>query len=212
MRNWRWYLGFLALAAVLIGIFAPLSNRRVGALATGASAQVRSSGDTYHGVISVEGKEVPLPPGEWLLAGRAVTASGEAATQHAVVSVALVRLHGMAVDEAVLVQTNRLDTDADWGKATACERSDFYFARVRYESDHDGSCAYAAYVTAAQTAYTGGTAVGDRLLLAWLSPNSTSNPGTYQGLVTIVPEPSSFAIAGLAGLGMLFYARRRWSR
>jgi len=143
MRSWRWYLGFLAVAAVLAGMLAPLPDA-----GSGARAQARG-GDLHRGMVEVEGKQVPLPPGEWQIAGRAVAAAGEATAGHTVVSVALVRLRGVAVDAAVLVQTNRLDGDAAWGKATACERSDLYFARVRYESDHDGSCAYAAYVVPA---------------------------------------------------------------
>jgi len=73
--------------------------------------------------------------------------------------------------------------------------------------------AVANYVTLAQNAYTGGTAVGDRSQLTWLTPGITGSSTEYQELVTITtPEPSSFAIAGLAGLGMLFYARKRRSR
>jgi len=173
MRNWRWYLGFLAVAAVLAGILAPLPNARTGAL-----AQARTGGDVYRGMVSVEGKQVPLPPGEWQIAGRAVAASGDTTARHAVVSLALVRLRGMAVDAAVLVQTNRLDSEAAWGKATACERSDLYFARVRYESDHDGSCAYSAYVVPAaryeevdpawKQAMLRGTGSGWRLPSRWV--------------------------------------------
>ena len=67
-----------------------------------------------------------------------------------------------------------------------------------------------SYVTEAQNAYAGGSAVGDRTLLTWMSPDSSLAPGTYQGLVTLVtPEPSSMAIAVLGVLGMLMYLRRR---
>ncbi len=47
--------------------------------------------------------------------------------------------------------------------------------------------------------------------ILWLSPHQTPGDGPYQGLVTAVavPEPSSLAIAGLSGLGLLLYARRR---
>lgn len=62
------------------------------------------------------------------------------------------------------------------------------------------------YVTAAQ-AYTGPSLISQ---LSWLTLQP--GPSYAQGLVTITPEPSSFAIAGLAGLGMLLYARKRRSR
>jgi hypothetical protein len=65
------------------------------------------------------------------------------------------------------------------------------------------------FVTAANAYVAGGGAslIGN---LSWLT--LTTDDKT-QGLVTMVtPEPSTFAIAGLGGLGMLFYARRRRSR
>lgn len=54
------------------------------------------------------------------------------------------------------------------------------------------------------------TLTNDASQVSWLT---LTPDGQTQGLVTIVtPEPSSFAIAGLAGLGMLLYARKRRSR
>ena len=64
----------------------------------------------------------------------------------AVASVVLLHMRGSRVDAAVLAQTNREEARLVWGRARGCERTDLYFARVRYASDHDGSCAYAAYV------------------------------------------------------------------
>ncbi len=138
MRSWRWYVGGLAVAAVLIGIVLPLPAHWPGV--AGAAAPMRTAAIVQGGVFAIDGKQVPLPPGEWLVAGRAVDAG------RAVLSVALVRISGGAVDAAVLMQTNRLGHPAGWGKASACERTDLPLARIRYQSDHDGSCAYAAYV------------------------------------------------------------------
>ncbi len=153
MRNWRASLGFIALAAVLLALIVPVSGQdppvRLAAPEYGASPQGGPAGELFRGMISVEGKQVPLPTGEWHLAGQAASTAGQGTPQRSVLSVALVRLRGSAVDAAVLIQTNRLDSDAAWGKATACDRTDLYFARTRYASDHDGSCAYAAYVDAA---------------------------------------------------------------
>jgi len=151
MRNWRTALGLVAVVTVLLAMIMPVPAQdpavRIVAPAHDATPKAAPAIDLFRGVIAVEGKEVPLPVGEWRLAGRAVSAAGEGGPRN-VVSVALVRLHDLAVDAAILIQTNRLDSDAAWGKATACDRTDLYFARVRYASDHDGSCAYAAYVDA----------------------------------------------------------------
>jgi uncharacterized membrane protein len=146
MRNWRASLGFIALVTVGAALLLPVPSRlpvlRIAAQAQGAP---KHASEQYRGMINVEDKHVPLPQGDWQLAGRAANAADAG---HRVVSVALVRLHGADVDAAVLIQTNARDTAASWGNATACDRTDLYFARIRYASDHDGSCAYAAYVEA----------------------------------------------------------------
>ena len=146
MRNWRASLGFIALVTVGAALLLPVPSRlpvlRIAAQAQGAP---KHASEQYRGMINVEDKHVPLPQGDWQIAGRAANAADAG---HRVVSVALVRLHGADVDAAVLIQTNARDTAASWGNATACDRTDLYFARIRYASDHDGSCAYAAYVEA----------------------------------------------------------------
>ncbi len=145
MLSWRATLGLAAVAAVLLALLLPWPGRepavRIAPPAQGAS---QPAAEVFQGMISVEGKQVPLPPGDWQIAGRAVSTN----SSRSVLSVALVHLRGADVDAAVLVQTNKLDTDPAWGKATACDRTDLYYAEVRYASDHDGSCAYAAYVDA----------------------------------------------------------------
>jgi len=137
MGNWRTSLGFVALLAVGLALLLPMPIRMSGA--------AQPAQEVYRGVISVEDKQVPLPAGEWQLGGRA---TNRVDASHDVVSVALVRLRGMTVDAAVLIQTNRSDGDAGWVQPAACRRTDIYFAQVRYASDHDGSCAYATYVYA----------------------------------------------------------------
>jgi len=182
MLNWRASLGLIAVAAVLLALIMPLPGQelpeRVAGSTPGAAPQKAPAGELYRGMISIEGKTVPLPSGEWRLAGRAGAAVVQTGPRHAVISVALVRLKGAAVDAAVLIQTNHLDSDPAWGKATACDRTDLYFARIRYASDHDGSCAYAAYVNAAvrrettdpawQKALLHGAGMGWRFPSRWL--------------------------------------------
>ena len=104
MRNWRASLGFIALltvgAALLLPVPTHLPVLRIAAQAQGAP---KHASELYRGMISVEDKHVPLPHGDWHLAGRAAIASD---TGRSVVSVALVRLHAADVDAAVLIQTN----------------------------------------------------------------------------------------------------------
>ena len=118
MRNWRTALGLVAVVTVLLAMIMPVPAQdpavRIVAPAHDATPKAAPAIDLFRGVIAVEGKEVPLPVGEWRLAGRAVSAAGEGGPRN-VVSVALVRLHDLAVDAAILIQTNRLDSDAAWG-------------------------------------------------------------------------------------------------
>lgn len=60
--------------------------------------------------------------------------------------------------------------------------------------------------------YATSASAGDRAKVYWLSPKISGSSTKYQGMVSIAPEPSSLAIAGLAGLGMLAMARKRRSR
>ena len=107
-----------------------------------AAAQPAPTPGTVRGVLSIEGKQVALPEGAWLRMATADAAPG-------VVSIVLLQLHDGKVAGAVLVQANRAGAPTAWGSAPGCERRDLPFARVRYASDHDGSCAYVAAVPAA---------------------------------------------------------------
>lgn len=101
------------------------------------------------GVLTVDGKQIPLPDGEWRLTGRAVFSPPALDKPGAVTSLSLVRLRDQSVDGAALIQVASPGADPLWGKAPACERTDLPLARVRYASDHDGSCAWVSLVGAA---------------------------------------------------------------
>jgi hypothetical protein len=107
--------------------------------------------DVIRNMLALEEKQVPLPEGEWQLFGSAVS-PGKSDNQRLagpVVSMVLLRLHENTANAAILIQTNKADAGAAaWGRPTGCERTDFYAARIRYASDHDGSCSYVAFVNA----------------------------------------------------------------
>ncbi len=124
------------------------------ALSTGGSLAAESlrslDGATpVRGTVSVDGKQIPLPDGDWRLAGRAESAPPGGADS--VGSFSLLRLRGDRVDAAVLIQVANPGAGTAWGKAPGCERTDLPLARVRYASDHDGSCAWVAAVAGEQT-------------------------------------------------------------
>src|SRR5262245_7030850 len=99
MPAWRTSLGFAALLSVGLALALPLPAQIPGA--------AQPAGEAFRNVISIEDKQVPLPPGEWYEAGRATIGTD---ARQGVTSVALVRLHGTAVDAAVLIQANRADS------------------------------------------------------------------------------------------------------
>ena len=115
--------------------------------------------EAIQGELSIEGKQVALPDGEWLRAGSAQAAG--------VASVALLHLRDGRVAGGVLVQANLSGAPSTWGSAPACDRHDLPFARVRYASDHDGSCAYVATVHADPGGATTGGATGAMVDPAW---------------------------------------------
>jgi uncharacterized membrane protein len=112
-------------------------------------ASAAPPGTLYRDVIDVEGKSVPLPPGEWQLTGSSLS-------DKKLVSLALLRLRDGAADAAVLIQTNQSVAAVDWGSPAACGRTDLYYAQIRYATDHDNACAYAAYVEANPVAAASG--------------------------------------------------------
>lgn len=114
-----------------------------------APAPVAAAPSIFVGAFASEGKQAPLPAGEWVVMGRAVSAVGPLVAQrHApVVSTTLLHLRGSRVVGGVLLQVNPDGAPSNWGVAGGCERPDFPGAVVRYVSDHNSGCSYVAFVT-----------------------------------------------------------------
>jgi uncharacterized membrane protein len=155
MRVWCLVAG---VAALLVGLQPERAWSETNLAAAGMDVGAPSvvGGSVVRQTILVEGKQVPLPDGDWIVAGTGRSASAgqpasgpPAAASSPVASVVLLHVRDHRIDAAVLVQTNREEARLVWGRARGCERTDLYYARVRYASDHDGSCAYAAYVRSA---------------------------------------------------------------
>jgi uncharacterized membrane protein len=95
-------------------------------------------------VVTVEGKQVPLPAGDWYLAAYVVPE--DRGGDRAAVSQVLLRVRDRRVDAAILIQVNRPGRPSIWGLAPGCKRSLFADRRTVYASDHDGACAYAGFI------------------------------------------------------------------
>lgn len=109
---------------------------------------------TVRGFLAIDGKQIPLPVGDWVVAGRAVHTPEGLSGSDAVTSLGLLRVQQGRTEAAVLVQVASPGASTVWGQAPGCERTDLPFAKVRYGSDHDGACAWVAVVTPGNPAAT----------------------------------------------------------
>ncbi|CAO3363093.1 DUF2061 domain-containing protein [Azospirillum melinis] len=151
-------------------------------LAISAPSLAATEGEVIRNGIDVDGKLVPLPVGEWKLVSQTVSQSG------ALNSLTMFRLSGDAVTAAALVQTAGAGSSTAWGKAPACERSDLPLARVRYASDHDGSCAWTALVN--RGAPKPASTADSTLDPSWLAALATAENNRWR-------MPSSWSVVGL---------------
>lgn len=135
---------------VLTSVMAVVSVLAVGMWALDSLATDPSEGEPVRAspvkrrLITVEGKQVPLPAGDWYLAAHVVPE--DRATDRAAVSQVLLRVRDRRVDAAVMVQVNRPGRPSIWGLAPGCKRAVFADRRILYASDHDGACSYAGFV------------------------------------------------------------------
>jgi hypothetical protein len=135
----------------------------------------------------IEGRQVPLPPGDWRVMARSPADSAE--PESALASLVLFRLKGRDVDAAILAQANHLGRRVAWGLPAACGQEAFTPRRVLYASDHDGACAYAAYFDGS------GALTGIAIDPAWRAAlreavdRGWNVPATWIGVVFRVTDP-----------------------
>ncbi|WP_448190950.1 DUF2061 domain-containing protein [Azospirillum sp. sgz301742] len=110
---------FFALMAAIVLALAP----------AGGSAAEPVTGHTL-----LAGKQVPLPAGEWILAGRGGITPFE--------SVVLMKLAGREVQAFVIATTNTQPGTAGWGLTRDCARPDAAFTALDYASAVDGACRF----------------------------------------------------------------------
>jgi hypothetical protein len=134
--------GLLALAGVMM---------LTALLPLAAQAGAGPVGSVFHGYLSLNGKQVPLPAGEWVLVGDSyeVLPSVAGGAGDAVESVVLFQLSGSSVPAFVAIHRNAIGVDKGWGVAAECSRTDLYAAIAYENSDTHGFCGFATYVLTA---------------------------------------------------------------
>lgn len=107
-----------------------------------AVAQPFQPGQAISGRLSLGAKQIPLPTGEWRVAGYGSTVPGEGVfgAFGAIQNLIAFRIEDGAVDMLAEVSVNALPVVDGWGLSRDCLRSDIYLTVTQYKSGFDGSC------------------------------------------------------------------------
>ena len=109
---------------------------------TGAVAQAIAPGQLISGKLSLGAKQIPLPAGEWRVAGYGSTVPGEGVfgAFGAIQNLIAFRMEHGAVDMLAEVSVNALPVVDGWGLSRDCVRGDIYLTVTQYKSGFDGAC------------------------------------------------------------------------
>jgi uncharacterized membrane protein len=128
-----------------------------GLLLGGVSAPARADtvemlpgpGVMYQTVVDVAHKQVPLPPGQWQVAGRGdESLAGNAPGAYGVIeSLVLVRPEGGSVGSFVVIHANALPVDRGWGTNSDCAAAALPLVRVYDDAGTNLFCAFGGGVT-----------------------------------------------------------------
>lgn len=105
-------------------------------------------GQTFTGFIALDGQQIPLPEGEWLLAGHGYETAPSLSdvAYGAIETVVLIRAEYGMVTALVVAQHNLIPVESGWGTASECTRDDLPVAVVFDDADGHGLCGFAAPV------------------------------------------------------------------
>src|SRR4051812_47956958 len=117
------------------------------ALTCAHAQQPLQIGSTVERILRINGKQVPLPGGSWVVAADGASdwndqsygAFGYLRT------LILFRLVDSRIDTILEVNTNVLPTTDGWGVAANCSRTDLVLAVIRYRAGWDGSCYFVTH-------------------------------------------------------------------
>jgi hypothetical protein len=118
------------------------------AMAWPAVAEVAPIGTTFTGSVPFNGKQVPLPEGEWVLAGDGyqVIPSVRGGAGDVVENIVLLKLAGKRVAAFVLAHRNVIGIDQGWGAGPDCDRDDIHLAVVYDDAENHMFCGFVNHV------------------------------------------------------------------
>jgi hypothetical protein len=102
-------------------------------------------------VLSVAGKQVPLPAGQWIVAGSdsgALSQGGPIGSYGAIQNLVLLRMASASqVDAVAEINVNAMAVGDGWGVAGDCQRQDLLLVAMRSRSGWDAACFFIARST-----------------------------------------------------------------
>lgn len=106
------------------------------------SANAFSPGDKAQGSVSVAGKQVPLPRGEWIVAGASVqnVTQPEIGAYGGVRSLILAQVTNGKLSALAEINSNMLPVADGWGQSSACAKGEQFLLVTRYRTGWDLAC------------------------------------------------------------------------
>ena len=128
----------------------PFMALAAGLLVGAATAEAQTVGSTVSDVVTVSGKQVPIPPGEFTvvavgLANAQMKKAGFESDRldlGPIRTVTLAQVDNGRVPVVIEVAVNLLPHHDGWGTTADCTRKDLYAALSNYKSGWDVSCLY----------------------------------------------------------------------
>jgi len=108
------------------------------------SARATEPGEAVQASIGLADRQLPLPGGTWIVAGRGVqAATGDATGPYGVVQTRILLLRsGERVTAVAEFNTNEISVSDGWNEPGACEAVPAEHRLIRYRSRLDGACVF----------------------------------------------------------------------
>ena len=109
---------------------------------SGVSAHALEIGESVSGYAELRGRQIPLPEGDWVVAGIGHNAvvSGVAGAYGVIDNAVLLQLNGSKVRGIAEINTNAISVTEGWGTTATCLRDDVLAKLNLYRTAVDGFC------------------------------------------------------------------------
>lgn len=156
-------------------------------------AEAATPGETMRGSVMLGDRQMPLPAGEWMIAGVGTQDATHAAEAPfgVIRTLVLVQRKGDRVTAVAEFNTNAIALTGGWNSLSACDAAPAAMRLVRYRSRLDGAC---AYVTGSRM--SGGPPAWDQAL-EFIADRHLQLPDTMLTAAFVVSDRQDFVDARL---------------